>query len=223
MISAFLSYSHEDRVLAGSIKGTLDYYGFDVFLAHEDLEPSVEWQDFILLQLRECVVFLLLLTDSFKRSDWTDQETGVAVALEKIIVPMKLTINPYGFVSKYQAQSFYGAANGEAVFPPVIGEACWSIVKTLGGHKQIGGTIKDGVISAFGRSGSFKEAARNAEKLSSIEPFSDQQLNEIVRVACANDQIWHGFEARFYVNGLIQRGTTRIDKLLARQFEKLQE
>lgn len=223
MVSAFLSYSHEDRVLAGFIKGGLDYYGFDVFLAHEDLEPSVEWQDFILLKLRECIVFLPLLTDWFKRSDWADQETGAAVALEKIIVPMKLTINPYGFVSKYQAQSFRGAANQGAVFPPVILAACWSIVKTLGRHKQIGGTIKDGVIGAFGRSGSFKEAADNADKLSTVEPFSDQQLNEIVRVACANDQIWHGFEARSYVNGLIQRETTRIDKLLVRQFAKLQE
>jgi hypothetical protein len=39
------------------------------FLAHEDLEPSVEWQKTILLKLKECLVFLPLLTDSFTRSD----------------------------------------------------------------------------------------------------------------------------------------------------------
>lgn len=87
-VPAFLSYSHQDRQLAGLIKGTLNYYGFDTFLAHEDLQPSVEWQEIILINLKECLVFLPLLTDSFIKSDWTDQETGIAIALDKIIVPI---------------------------------------------------------------------------------------------------------------------------------------
>jgi hypothetical protein len=223
MIPAFISYSHNDRRLAGLIKSYLDYYGFDTFLAHEDLEPSVEWQETILLKLRECLVFLPLLTDSFTRSDWTDQETGIAVAMSKIIVPLKLTVNPYGFINRYQAQSFDGAASGSAVFPPVIDEACWRIVKTLAAHKKIGSEIKGGVIKAFGGSGSFREAAREAARLFSLEPFSDQQVNEIVRVSCQNDQIWHGFDARQYVNDLIRREPARIDKKLARQFAELQK
>jgi len=91
---------------------------------------------------------LPLLTDSFVRSDWTDQETGIAVALGKIIVPMKMPVNPYGFISRYQAQSFEGAAKGTSIFPPVIDEACWKIVKTLASHKKIGSGVKDGVVKA---------------------------------------------------------------------------
>lgn len=221
-IPAFLSYSHQNRSLAGLIKSTLDYYGFDIFLAHEDIQPSVEWQEIILLRLKECVVFLPLLTESFTKSDWTDQETGIAVALGKIIVPMKLTINPYGFIARYQAQSFSGAASGTSLFPPVIAESCWNIVKTLASHNKVAAEIRDGVIAAFGRSGSFREAATFADKLKSLESFSDQQLNEIVRVSSANDQIWHGFDARTYVNGLIRREGDRIDRSLARQFANLQ-
>jgi len=223
MIPAFISYSHHDRFLAGLIKGSLDYYGFDTFLAHEDLEPSVEWQKTILLKLKECLVFLPLLTDSFTRSDWTDQETGIAVTLSKIIVPLKLTVNPYGFINRYQAQSLDGAARGSKVFPPVIDEACWNIVKTLASNKKVGGGIRDGVIKAFGGSGSFQEAAREASRLFSLEPFTDQQLNEIVRVSCGNEQIWHGFDARQYVNDMIRRESGRIDTKLARQFAELQE
>jgi hypothetical protein len=111
MIPAFISYSHNDRRLAGLIKGSLDYYGFDSF----------------------------------------------------------------------------------------------------------------GVVKAFGGSGSFREAAREAARLSSLEPFSDEQVNEIVRVSCQNDQIWHGFDARQYVNDLIRRESARIDKKLVWEFAELQK
>lgn len=220
MIPAFLSYSHQDRNLAGAIKIHLDYYGFDTFLAHEDLQPSVEWQKVILLKLKECVVFLPLLTESFTKSDWTDQETGIAVALRKIIVPMKLTVNPYGFINRYQAQSFTGAADATSISPPAIEEACWNIVKTLAKHKRIATEIRDGVIAAFGQSGSFNQAGRYAIKVQSLEPFSDQQLNEIVRVSAANNQISHGFDARAYVNDLIQREGAHIDRLLIRRLAR---
>jgi len=223
MIPAFLSYSHQDRNLAGAIKSNLDYYGFDTFLAHEDLQPSVEWQEVIRLKLKECVVFLPLLTESFTKSDWTDQETGMAVALRKIIVPMKLNINPYGFISRYQAQSLAGAADATSIFPPVIEEACWNILKTLATHKGIASEIRDGVIAAFGRSGSFREAGNFATRMQSLEPFSDQQLNEIVRVSTVNDQISHGFDARAYVNDLIRREVAHIDRTLIRQFAEAQE
>ncbi len=222
-IPAFLSYSHQDRRLAGLIKGTFDYYGFDTFLAHEDLQPSGEWQEIILRKLKECLVFLPLLTDSFAKSDWTDQETGIAVALGKIIVPMKLTINPYGFISRYQAQSFAGAASGGSLFPPVIAEACWNIVKTLASQKKLAAGVRDGVIAAFGGSGSFREAATNVGKLQLLEPFSDQQLNEIIRVSSENNQIYHGFDARSYINDLIRREAARIDDSLAHQFASLQK
>jgi hypothetical protein len=223
MIPAFLSYSHKDRHLAGGIKIDLDYYGFDAFLAHEDLQPSTEWQQVILLKLRACSVFLPLLTESFAKSDWTDQEIGVAVALRKIIVPMKLTLDPYGFIGRYQAQPFAGAADDASIYPPVIEEACWNIVKTLASHKKIASQVRDGVIAAFGRSGSFSEAGKFARRMQSLELFSDEQLNDILRVSAANDQISHGFDARAIVNDLIRRAAKRVDRSLVRKFVEAQE
>ncbi len=64
MIAAFLSYSSRDKKLAGLIKKELDFFGFDTFLAHDDLVPSVEWQRTIVCRLKGCQVFLPLLTDS---------------------------------------------------------------------------------------------------------------------------------------------------------------
>lgn len=211
-ISAFLSYSHQDRQLAGLTKGFLDLYRFDTFLAHEDLQPSEEWQKTILLRLKDCTIFLPLLTDAFTKSDWTDQETGIAVGLKKIIVPLKVTINPYGFISKYQAQ-FLDGDN--------VHDACWNVVKTLASNPKVADGIKDGVIQLFGDSGSFGSAAGSATKLQSLEPFNDEQLNEIVRVSSKNNQIYSGFDARKYVRDLIRRNESRINGRQVREFLKL--
>ncbi|HIH44794.1 MAG TPA: toll/interleukin-1 receptor domain-containing protein, partial [Candidatus Methanoperedenaceae archaeon] len=58
----FLSYSTNDKVIAGSLKTLLELMGFEVFLAHEDIEPSVEWQEEIKDNLDKCDIFIPLLT-----------------------------------------------------------------------------------------------------------------------------------------------------------------
>jgi hypothetical protein len=105
----------------------------------------------------------------------------------------------------------------------VIVEARWNILKTVPTHKRIASEIRDGVITAFGRSGSFREAGKFAIRVQSLEPFSDQQLNEVVRESTANDQISHGFDARAYVNDLIRHEVAHIDRSLIRQFAEAQE
>jgi hypothetical protein len=69
------------------VKGFLSTFGMDVFLAHDDLQPSAEWQKEIVQALRKCDVFIPLLTRSFHSSLWTDQETGIAIARKKLILP----------------------------------------------------------------------------------------------------------------------------------------
>ena len=104
-LKAFVSYSTEDKRLAGKIKEVLVYYGIDVFLAHEDLTPSSEWQTEIIKKVAACDVFMPLHTDNFRLSEWTDQESGMAMMSEKIIMPIHVTRNPHGFLRRYQAYS----------------------------------------------------------------------------------------------------------------------
>ncbi len=99
----FISHSHKNKDVASFIKMELHDFGIDVFVAHEDISPTEEWQKVILKKLKQCTGILLLLTEDFKESDWTDQETGFALALDKIVIPIKSPLTPYGFVSKYQA------------------------------------------------------------------------------------------------------------------------
>jgi len=67
-IRVFLSYSTEDKGLAGFIKDSLEWYGLEVFIAHEDIEPSDEWQEAIIQNLESTDVFVPIITESFSLS-----------------------------------------------------------------------------------------------------------------------------------------------------------
>src|SRR6267143_5007770 len=105
-LKVFVSHSHAEREVAVSIKEELGRFGCDAFVAHEDIQPTADWPKVILDRLRACDVFLALLSESFSDSDWTDQETGIALALDKVIVPIKMNHDPYGFIANIQAMKW---------------------------------------------------------------------------------------------------------------------
>ncbi len=210
MIKVFLSYHHNARKTASRVKGFLSAFGLDVFLAHEDLEPSVEWQKEILQALRKCDVFIPLLTRSFHSSPWTDQETGIAVARRKLILPVKFSVVPYGFIGKFQALK----ARKD------LDETCWVIALNLASKPVFRETITEAVITAFLESGTFEESARRAKVLPKFEPFSVAHLNRIVEGGAKNSQIYGGRVARDCVRKLIAEGGPKIRGELVRRFEK---
>lgn len=209
MLKVFLSYHHNARKTAGRVKDSLSALGMDGFLAHEDLEPSVDWQKEILRALKKCDVFIPLLTRSFHSSLWTDQETGIAVARGKVIMPVRFSVLPYGFIGKFQALK----AQKD------LQETCWKIALNLASKTVFKEAVTEGVITAFLRSGSFEESARCAKVLPKFEPFSVADLNRIVEGAARNSQIFGGWAAREYVRKLIGENPQRIRRAFVRKFE----
>lgn len=130
-LKAFLSYSRLDKKLAGHIKHALKECGIEAFLAHEDVEPSVEWVEEIKTELETCNIFLPILTNNFHNSDWTDQETGIAFTRDKLIIPLKVKKDPYGFISKIQAFS---------LDPNAIVSSCHELVEIINSKLQEFGT-----------------------------------------------------------------------------------
>jgi len=87
-VEVFFSYSHEDRVMAGKIATILKGKGFEVFLAHEDMEVSKEWREQIFEHLKTCEVLVALLTPNFEKSVWANQETGYMHGKDGKVVPL---------------------------------------------------------------------------------------------------------------------------------------
>lgn len=196
--------------MAGRIKECLSGLGMDVFLAHEDLEPSREWQKEILKELSECDVFIPILTNHFRSSLWVDQETGIAVGRKKCILPLKLGTDPYGFIGKVQALKFRDD----------LEDVCSRIVCTLASNAALSGKTKDGVIKTFLESRSFKESEKLGGILLELKPFSRAQVNYILIGAAENLQIYNGFAAQRAIRELIATNQPRPRKDLAQRFER---
>jgi hypothetical protein len=184
----FLSYSAEDKVIAGRIKFLLERFGMEVFLAHEDIEPSSDWEDVIVEELKNCSVFIPILTENFSLSKWTDQETGFALAREIPIIPIDVGVKPYGFISKYQAF---------ALETKDIYKSCVNIIRVILKKVTLGEEFANSLLDVFGSSHSFNEAGKNSQLvLESISLFTIQQKNKILKMASENEQIYNSYEAR---------------------------
>jgi hypothetical protein len=192
------------------VKDFLSTFGMDVFLAHEDLQPSAEWQKEIVQALRKCDVFIPLLTRNFHSSLWTDQETGMAIAQKKLILPVRFSVVPYGFIGKFQALK----ARKD------LEETCRRIALNLALKPPFKESVTEGAITAFLKSPTFNESARRAEFLSKFEPFLVTHLNRVVEGAAKNSQIYGGWAARDFVRRLIKENRRKIRRALIQKFEE---
>jgi hypothetical protein len=200
-IRAFVSYSNVDKRIAANLKNCLDNLGIEVFLAHEDIRPSEDWQNEILRALKLCDVFLPLLTDNFHTSHWTNQESGMAYLAEKFIIPLKINRDPEGFISKFQALT---------VNPAEAAAACERVFFIIASEKEYTEAAKDCLIRSFVNSKTWKDANYKSKLLKKVEPFSVLQLNEIVRAYLANNQVSEGYASRAFVVEDIYKKNTEI-------------
>ena len=88
MKEAFLSYAHEDKVLAGKVKQIIEANGVSAFLAHEDLEVSEDWRAEILKHLDTCSALIAIVTEKFRGSVWANQEVGIGIAKGLPMIPL---------------------------------------------------------------------------------------------------------------------------------------
>lgn len=101
----FISHisTHKDK--ATRLKTCLELYGISGFVAHEDIHPTLEWQDEIERALHAMDAFLAIHTPGFSQSLWTQQEIGFAVGRGVKIISLGMGEDPTGFIAKRQALS----------------------------------------------------------------------------------------------------------------------
>jgi len=99
----FISHISQHKDKATRLKRCLHPYAIDGFVAHEDIYPTLEWQQEIERALYAMNAFLAIHTPGFSQSVWTQQEIGFAVARGVKIISLKMGEDPTGFISKHQA------------------------------------------------------------------------------------------------------------------------
>ena len=104
----FISHLSSFKKKIGYLKTALEKYGISSFVAHEDIEPTKEWQEEIEKGLFSMDALCAVLMPGFKESNWTDQEVGVAVGRGVLVIPIRKDLDPYGFIGKYQGYQSLG-------------------------------------------------------------------------------------------------------------------
>ncbi len=187
-LKVFLSYSHKDYGIASEIKLFLENFNFSVFLAHTSIEPTRIWIDEIYKNIKECDIFIPLLTEEFKKSNWTDQECGIAYSEDKNFVTISVNgiINPYGFLNKYQTLRFDNSKEGKNRFHEKT-----KIIEAL--RINFENHIRKGIIYKLRRPhiDTYKMADFKFNMLKKMQPFNKEEINEIIEASISNNQI-HG-------------------------------
>ena len=192
----FVSHLAEHRKFADEIQNELIGFGVSSFVAHNDIEPTREWQDEIEVALATCDGMLVLLHPKFRQSEWTDQEIGYAMGRQLLIVAARLGADPHGFIGRFQAIE----GNGKTVAALAV-----ELFDILCQHRQTRKRISEAVVECFKLSDSYRCAKENMDLLEKLN-YWDSSLSFQARSALkSNSQINDAWEVPGRLNQFIER------------------
>jgi hypothetical protein len=180
----FLSHVSTYKAEASELARHLSDYGVAGFVAHEDIEPTKEWEDEIRLALTTCDALACLLTDGFQSSKWTDQEVGFSIGRGTLVLPIRLGLDPYGFMARHQGYSGYGAS---------LAQMAEAVVKILAKHDMTRAQMALALVTSFEQSDSFATAKRRVANLEIVSEWNSELVERVSQAATHNGQIAHAF------------------------------
>jgi hypothetical protein len=184
-IRMFISHVSKHRLAASKMKDALGPMGVCAFVAHEDVEPTLEWQTEIETALQSMDVFCALLTPEFRSSRWTDQEIGFALGRNVPIIAMRLGEDPYGFIGKIQG------VQGSLSNPEELATNSFNAVLRLDALRTK--TI-DALVGAVAQSASFADAKSGMKRLTAQQnALTRTQVERLLRAARDNSQVKEAF------------------------------
>ncbi len=204
----FISYSMKDKEIASKIKKILSSFGIDCFMAHDDIEVSEEWRIRILKELDEADIFIPILSNNFKDSDWCSQEAGIACFRNILFIPLSVekNIQPYGFMNIRQ-----GTKITRDNIPPQ-----YLINPIIDNFPKI--DILSNLINEVQNIKCFIDAD---EALGNLEPYfnklTDDQVTEVVENSIKNNQIYECFRCqKHHLPNFIRinKGRIQDDKII---------
>jgi hypothetical protein len=162
------------------LKWALRLFGVACFVAHEDIEPSSEWQKEIELGLGSTHALVALLTTDFHQSNWTDQEVGWAMGRGIPVVPVRLGVNPYGLMGKIQA------SEGNLDFTLLTARGIVEVLLTNGStHAR----MRAALVEAFGRANSWEAAKAMRHLIEQIDDFTEEEKNSLRHTVISNTKV----------------------------------
>ena len=196
MFRVFLSHLAAHRVFAARLQDALLSYGISAFVAHNDIEPTRDWQTQIETALATCDALLALLHPNFHQSNWTDQEIGFAMGRGVPVFSVRFGQDPYGFIGRFQA---FTGDEGSAI------ELALDLFTSYRKHKQTQRKMSEVLIARFVESESFASAKQRVGYLEELEVWDSSFSKRIRAAADGNSQIAGAWGVSERVNVLIKK------------------
>jgi hypothetical protein len=178
----FISHLASYKEKISLLKHKLEKYGITAFVAHEDIEPTKEWQVEIEKGLVSMDAFCAVLMKGFKESDWTDQEVGFAFGRDVLVIPIRKGIDPYGFIGKYQGFQ----ADGKNV-----GEVAHGIFKIISSHEKTKHKYQNILMELILLANSKNQAIELLSVLYEIDDFPKSKIENLRERIVENKNLKH--------------------------------
>lgn len=176
----FVSHLAKTKKEVGELKVALERFGLAAFVAHDDIEPTKEWQDEIEAALSTMDAMVAVLVPGFSESKWTDQEVGVAIGRRVPIVPLKSGLDPYGFIGKYQALQVKGK---------ILEIVAVEVIEILAGKPQLASKISRVLVEKLKSSGSWANSKTLMDLIEKCHHFDPEAIAELRKAVETNDQV----------------------------------
>lgn len=180
MLRVFVAHLATKRAFAADVQEALLDFGISCFIAHNDIEPTQEWQTQIETALATCDALVALLHENFHASNWTDQEIGFAMGHGVPVYSVRFGQDPYGFIGRFQA------FNGNNKTAAAIARELFDAYRK---DKQTQRRMSEILVALFEESGSFAEAKARIGYLEELELWEPSFSTRIRSVANSNSQI----------------------------------
>ncbi len=99
--TVFLSYSSSDALFVQNIVAMLEEMGISYWKAPEMIPAGSNYAREIPKAIKECKIFLLVVSKAAQASIWVEKELDSAINSRKIIVPIKIDDEPLSEVYKF--------------------------------------------------------------------------------------------------------------------------
>jgi len=196
MFRLFITHLAKYRKFAGELQDALRRFGISCFVAHNDIEPTLEWQNEIEAALGTCEALVALLHPEFHLSNWTDQEVGFAMGRGVPVFTVRLGEDPYGFIGRFQA------FNGNGKSAPMLAR---ELFDTLRQHKQTQRRMGEVLIGLFEDSDSYAEAKERIQYLEEMTTWEPSFPDRIESAAETNSQISGAYGVPYRVDALAKK------------------
>lgn len=180
MFRLFISHLSSERKYSAQLQEALLPFGVSAFVAHQDIEPTLEWQSQIEAALATADSLVALLHPAFHDSKWTDQEIGFAMGRGLAVFAVRFGQDPYGFIGRFQA--FNGGGKAVAALAQELFDAYRK-------HKQTQKRMSEVLVALFEGSDTFYEAKDRIGYLEELEVWDPSFIPRIKAAVKSNSQI----------------------------------